>query len=104
MPITETDIALADPGKLAAKLVDHLVEHEIVFETRGGSTVAHLGRGTGSLTVLEGSLLVRVEADDAGDLEMIRSVFAQHIVEFAEEPLEIRWTGLGRSGWSRHGT
>ncbi|GLS46350.1 siderophore-interacting protein [Methylobacterium brachythecii] len=97
MPVTETDIALADPATLAARLIEHMVEHEVVFETRGVSTVADLGRGTGTLTVLARALNVRVEAEDAGDLEMIRAVFAQHIVEFAEEPLEIRWTGLGES-------
>ena len=91
---SEADIALADPTALAAKLVDHLVEHEVEFETRGGSTVADLGKGTGTLTVTASALKVRVEAADRGDLEMLRSVFASHIVEFAEEPLAIHWTGL----------
>lgn len=96
--VTETDITLADPAGLAAKLVAHLVEHEVVFETRDGRTVADLGKGTGTLTVAPGSLAIRIEAADRGDLEMLRSVFAAHIVEFAEEPLAIRWSGSARDG------
>lgn len=98
MPTSETDIALADPAGLAARLIDHLVEHEVEFETRGESTVADLGKGTGTLTVTPTSLKVRVEAEDHGDLQMLRSVFATHIVEFAEEPLAIAWTGQARDG------
>ncbi|GEP00762.1 hypothetical protein [Methylobacterium haplocladii] len=51
MPISETDIVLADPAALAARLIHHLVEHEVAFETRGGGTVADLGRGNGRLMV-----------------------------------------------------
>lgn len=96
--VCETDIALSDPAALADKLVEHLVEHEVVFETRDGRTVADLGKGTGVLTVAPGSLGVRIEAADRGDLEMLRSVFASHLVEFAEEPLAIRWSGQERDG------
>lgn len=94
MLVSEADIVMADPARLAARLVDHLVEHEVEFETRDGCTVADLGRGRGSLTVTALSLTVRIEAADRGDLEMLRSVFASHIVEFADEPLEIAWSGL----------
>lgn len=94
MLVSEADIVMADPAGLAARLVDHLVEHEVEFETRDGCTIADLGRGRGSLTVTALSLTVRIEAVDRGDLEMLRSVFASHIVEFADEPLAIAWSGL----------
>lgn len=94
MLVSEADIPMADPAGLAARLVDHLVEHEVEFETRDGCTVADLGRGRGSLSVSALSLTVRIEAADRGDLEMLRAVFASHIVEFADEPLEIAWSGL----------
>lgn len=96
--ITEAEIALADPGALAARLVEHLVEHGVTFETRDGSTVADLGKGTGTMTVRPGTLTVRVEAADDGDLEMLRSVMASHIVEFAPEPIAIRWSGFAGDG------
>lgn len=91
--VSETRITLPDPSHLARLLTEHLAEHEVLFETRGGSTVAQLGRGTGTLTVTEGGLTVRVEASDRGDLEMLRSVFASHIVEFADAPVAMQWTG-----------
>lgn len=92
--VSEARIALADPAALAARLIAYFVEYDVVCETRGGRTVADLGRGTGMLSVSAHHLTVRVEAPDQGDLELLRSVFASHVVEFAPTPPSISWSGL----------
>lgn len=92
--VSEARISLADPAALAARLVAHLNEYDVVCETRGGRTVADFGRGIGILSVDTHHLTVTVEAPDQGDLELLRSVLASHVVEFAPTIPNIRWSGL----------
>ncbi len=92
--VSEAHITLSDPAALAAQIVDRFIEYEVAFETRGDRTIADLGRGTGTLSVSPHHLSIRVEAPDQGDLEMLRSVLASHVVEFASEPPIIAWSGL----------
>lgn len=98
MLVSQTRIAMADPAALAARLAERLAESEIALETGGGGLVADLGRGRGYLSARAADLTVRVEAADAGDLEMLRTFFASHIVELAQGPLAIAWSGLDRAG------
>lgn len=92
--ISEADVALAEPSRVAALLIEHMLEHDVTFETRGARTLVDLGVGTGVIEVTESSLRLRVEATDQGALEALRSVVAEHVVAFAarEDP-RISWRG-----------
>ncbi|MVT50312.1 DUF2218 domain-containing protein [Bradyrhizobium yuanmingense] len=97
--ISETRIALPDAAGLAARMIDHLAEHDIAFEDRDGLMVAKLPFGTSSLAVEAEALKIRVEANDKGNLEMLRSVVASHVIEFAGEIAPtIIWSGHESSG------
>ena len=92
--ISETRIALPDAAGLAARMIDHLAEHDIAFEDHNGLMVAKLPFGTSSLAVEAEALKIRVEANDKGNLEMLRSVVASHVIEFAgDEAPTIVWSG-----------
>jgi NADPH-dependent ferric siderophore reductase len=92
--ISETRIALADAAGLAARMIDHLTEHDIAFEAHDGLMVAKLPFGTSILAVEATALKIRVEASDKGNLEMLRSVVASHVIEFAgDERPTIVWLG-----------
>jgi NADPH-dependent ferric siderophore reductase len=97
--VTEAEITLPDAAGLAAKFVEHLAEHDVACETSAGRTVADLGIGAGVLEASGPLLKVRLEADDLGKLEMLRSFVASHVVEFADGPEpSIVWRGgVGRS-------
>lgn len=97
--ISETRIALADAAGLAARMIDHLAEHDIAFENRNGLMVEKLPFGTSSLAVEAKALEIRVEANDKGNLEMLRSVVAEHVIEFAgDEAPTIVWSGHESNG------
>lgn len=97
--ISETRIALPDAAGLAARMIDHLAEHDIAFEDRDGLMVAKLPFGSSSLAVEADALKIRVEADDKGNLEMLRSVVASHVIEFAGDTAPtIIWSGHESSG------
>ncbi|MDQ8728110.1 siderophore-interacting protein [Bradyrhizobium sp. LHD-71] len=97
--ISETRIAVADATGLAARMVNHLAEHDITFEQQDGLMVAKLPFGTSTLAVEAEMLKIRVEAPDKGKLEMLRSVVASHVIEFAgEETPTIVWEGHESNG------
>jgi NADPH-dependent ferric siderophore reductase len=97
--ISETRIRLADAAGLAARMIDHLAEHDIAFEDQDGLMVAKLPFGTSSLAVEAETLKIRVEANDKGHLEMLRSVVASHVIEFAgDEAPTIVWSGHESDG------
>jgi NADPH-dependent ferric siderophore reductase len=92
--ISETRIALADAAGLAARMIDHLAEHDIAFEANDGLMVAKLPYGTSTLAVEAEALKISVAASDKGNLEILRSVVASHVVEFAgDEAPTIVWLG-----------
>ncbi|MGY3617874.1 NADPH-dependent ferric siderophore reductase [Bradyrhizobium sp. USDA 10063] len=92
--ISETRITLADPAGLAARMVEHLAEHEIAFETSDGVMMARLPYGTSTLAVEADALKIRVSASDKGNLEVLRSVVASHVVELAgDDAPTIVWQG-----------
>ncbi|KQT58093.1 hypothetical protein ASG52_23065 [Methylobacterium sp. Leaf456] len=95
MLFSEATVALADPHKLAADLVEHLSAHDVAHERHGARVVLQLGVGTGSLEPVGERLRVRVEAPDEGGLEMLRALLAANIVDFAEgEAPAIAWSGF----------
>lgn len=97
--ISETRIVLPDAAGIAARMIDHLAEHDIAFENRDGLMVAKLPFGTSCLAVEAEALKVRVEADDKGKLEMLRSVVASHVIEFAGDTAPtIVWSGHESNG------
>ncbi|HEY0293640.1 MAG TPA: siderophore-interacting protein [Hansschlegelia sp.] len=92
--VSEADIALDDPSALAAALIGHMLEHDVVCETRDACTFADLGIGSGVLEPTETVLKIRVEAADLGALESLRSFISSHVLEFADEPEPaIVWRG-----------
>lgn len=94
----EALIRLRDPDAVAARLVEHLAEHGLVFQRRGNALVAELPVGSGSLEVRPGALQVGASAPDRAGLERLCLAIAEHVVEFAEgETPEIGWQGLGQA-------
>lgn len=99
--ISESDVVLADPARLAAVLIEHMLEHDVAFKTQGARTVADLGVGLGvaALEAGEGALRLRIEAQDCDALEALRSVVAEHVIALAaEEVSEINWRGCVATG------
>lgn len=95
MPFSEATVALADPRKLVADLVDHMSAYDVAHDRQGNRVLAHLGVGTGILEPVGAALRVRVEAPDEGGLEMLRALLAANIVDFAEgETPSIVWSGF----------
>ncbi len=96
---SEARIPFADAAGLADRMIKHLATHEIAFEERDGMMVANLSIGTSALAVEADALRIRVEANDKGQLETLRSVIASHAVEFAgDQPLAIKWVGHEPTG------
>ncbi len=92
--ISKARITVADAAGLVDRLIHHLAEHEVSFESHNGEMVAKLGFGTSALSVEVDAINVRVEAAEKAHLEMLRSVIASHIIEFAgDQPPTIRWVG-----------
>jgi NADPH-dependent ferric siderophore reductase len=97
--VSETRIPLADAAGLAARMISHLAEHDITFQALDGLMVARLPFGTSSLAVEAEALKIRVEANDKGNLEVLRSVVASHVMEFAgDEAPTIVWSGHESNG------
>ena len=97
--ISRARVALADPGRLAETLIEHLGEHDVPFEARDGGAAFELGAGRGSFDVEDGALALLVEAEDLGALEMLRSVVAEHVAAFAEDETPvIEWSGHVNAG------
>ncbi len=91
---SEATVLLSDPAQLSAELIDHMAAHDVAVAHRDGCAVIDLGLGSGILEVAAGSLKVRVEARDQGGIEMLRSVMATNIVDFADgETPSIIWSG-----------
>jgi NADPH-dependent ferric siderophore reductase len=96
---SEVRISVADAAGIAGQMVDLLTRYEISFESRDGQIVAKLPFGTSVLSVEADTIKVRVEATEKGQLEMLRSAIAAHIVEFAgDQPPTIRWIGHESNG------
>lgn len=97
--ISEARISVADAAGLLDRMINHLIEHDISFESRDGLMVAKVPFGTGTFSVEADTIRVRVEATEMGHLEVLRSVIASHIVEFAgDRPPAIRWIGHESNG------
>lgn len=95
MMISEASVALTDPERLVADLVDHMNAHDVAHERMERCVVVHLGIGDATLEPEGGRLRVRVEAPDEGGLQMMRSVVAANIVEFAGDASpSIVWSGF----------
>jgi NADPH-dependent ferric siderophore reductase len=94
MLVSEVQVALGQPARVATLLIEHMAEHDVVCETSGSSTTAHLGIGSGVIEVAEACLKVRVEAADLGALELLREFVGSHVAEFSEgeEPV-FAWRG-----------
>lgn len=92
--ISETRISLVDAAGLVARMIDHLAEHDVAFEARDGVIVAKLPYGTSTLAVEAEALKIRVGASDKGNLEMLRSVVAAHVIDLAgDDAPTIVWLG-----------
>ncbi|GJE76141.1 siderophore-interacting protein [Methylorubrum suomiense] len=95
MMFSEAAVALSDPERLVADLVDHMNAHDVAHDRIGRRVVVHLGLGDATLEPDGGILRVRVEAPDEGGLEMMRSVVASNVVDFAGgDPPQIVWSGF----------
>jgi NADPH-dependent ferric siderophore reductase len=94
MLVSEADFTLPDAALVAARLVEHMAEHDVVCETSGACTTAHLGIGSGVLEATESCLKVRVEAADLGALELLREFVVSHVAEFADGATPVfAWRG-----------
>ncbi|WP_315833214.1 siderophore-interacting protein [Bradyrhizobium prioriisuperbiae] len=97
--ISEARIPFADAAGLASRMIDHLAEHNVAFEAHDGLMIARLSFGTSTLAVEPSAINVRVEASDLGNLEVLRSILASHIIEFAgDTPPTIVWQGHQSNG------
>lgn len=97
--ISEARIPVADAAGLVDRLIQHMAEHEVSFESRDGLMVAKLPFGTSALSVEAEAINVRVEAAEQAHLEILRSLIASHIIEFAgDQPPTIRWIGHESNG------
>lgn len=92
---SETLIPLRDPAAIAARLIEHLAAHGVIFERQGDAFVTSLRFGHGVMRVEEGGLRFRATARELAGLERIRAAIASHVLEFADdERPAIRWDGL----------
>lgn len=94
MLVSETEIALADPARVAGLLIEHMAEHDVVCQTSGARTTADLGIGSGVLEISEAVLKVRLESPDLAGLELLREFIISHVAEFSEgEAPAVTWRG-----------
>lgn len=97
--ISEADVLLADPGAVAAALIEHMREHDVKFATQGARTIVEFYDGFGVLEATGDGLKLRVEAPDRTVLEILRAVVAEHVLAFAGEELaDIEWRGDTEAG------
>lgn len=91
---SETLIPLRDPAAMAARLVEHLAEHGVIFERQGDALVTSLRFGRGVMRVEGGGLRFRATAAELAGLERIRMAIAGHVLLFADgERPDIWWDG-----------
>ncbi len=87
-----------DPATLRARLVDHVGRHARVETVEGGDILLSSELGLSRLTLDVGGLLIAAESRDPTGLAYIKMIMADHVLEFGEAGIALRWIGGGAAG------
>lgn len=92
----EAEVALADPGRLIDRVLDHFAAHEFGVTREGDIARVAFLSGEAVLQVRPDALALRATAAHDAGLAYMKTVLATHVIGFAEgvRP-EIVWTGHG---------
>ncbi|MEU6372881.1 DUF2218 domain-containing protein [Streptomyces sp. NPDC046909] len=93
MPRSEARVATDRPARYAKQLASHLGRRSTTTwdEDTGEGGIVFQG-GTGTLTAVEGALLLVVEAGDAEVLAVLEDVVGRHLVRFGtKDELVVEW-------------
>ncbi|MCM5553412.1 siderophore-interacting protein [Pleomorphomonas sp. NRK KF1] len=87
-----------DPATLRTRLVDHVGRHARVEMVEGGDVLLSSELGLSRLTLDVGGLRIAAESRDSAGLAYIKMIMADHVLEFGEADVALRWTGAGEAG------
>ncbi|MGW3289974.1 DUF2218 domain-containing protein [Streptomyces sp. NPDC001002] len=92
MPQSEARVATDRPQRYAKQLASHLGRRsETSWDEEKGEGRIVFQNGTGSLTAVEGALLLAVETD-ADHLDLLEDVVGRHLVRFGtKDELVVEW-------------
>lgn len=91
---TTTFLRLENADRLLAELLAHFEEHATVIRTDDGARLL-TSYGTVAIARQEEGLSIGVSSGSAGALAMIKVFIAEHVFDFAYEPVAMVWSGDG---------
>ncbi|WP_018390692.1 siderophore-interacting protein [Ancylobacter sp. FA202] len=92
--VTTTFLRFKNAERLLAELLTHFAEHATVIRTDSGARL-HTSYGTVDIARQQEGLSVGVSSRSAGALAMIKVFIAEHVFQFAHEPVAMVWSGDG---------
>ncbi|RXF67419.1 siderophore-interacting protein [Hansschlegelia zhihuaiae] len=97
--VSEASLAVADAEALVGGLAAYWAGYDVEVETVGSCVTARLGLGSGVLEPDGERLKLRLEAEDLGKLELLRSYATETLCGFLkDEALVIDWRGHMATG------
>ena len=91
--VTEASVACADPAALVEGLGAYWASFDVDVSFAEGRLEARLGAGEGAFWVEDGTLRARLNAEELGALELLRSYLTDNLANFAGEGARIEWRG-----------
>lgn len=95
---TASGVAIpVDAGRMFEEICEHFAEHATVTRS-GNAAVLESPVGNADIQMAGGRLSIEISCPTAPLLEMVRSLFAEHLFQFADgEPLELTWSDAPRA-------
>lgn len=91
----QASLILSNYNAVIAPMCDHMVEHGAAVEVQAGGHIIRMGGSMARLRPIGDTTFVGITAKSLEDLYYVRSAIASHVLEFADEPIDIVWEGDG---------